>query len=133
MNLTDKIVVIHRPKQPHTAPVLAQWVAVPAALQRRDEGLPLLKASHATLKRNMGQGYPAAAEASFYIALVHAENPLLEAEKTEIFNQLQQVDKLASNNFKILFQACRQWKLGVMACCILTLSFSKKVLTDYTL
>ena len=65
-----------------------------AASQQYKDALPLLDASRATLERNMGKEYPAAAEASFYIALAHAANPLMEAEKDEIHSELARVSSL---------------------------------------
>ncbi|KAK9805793.1 hypothetical protein WJX73_000212 [Symbiochloris irregularis] len=60
------------------------------AVQRYDDALPLLKSAKATLEGNLGKEYPAAAEARFYIALAHAANPFLEAEKQEIQEQMSQ-------------------------------------------
>ena len=45
------------------------------------------------MQHGMGSDYPAAGEARFYVALVHASNPLLEAEKHEIYKELEQVLK----------------------------------------
>lgn len=61
------------------------------AREKHEDALPLLKSSLEILQRNLGPEYPAAAEARFYLALVHASNPLLEAERSEIYDQLEQV------------------------------------------
>ena len=60
-------------------------------MDRHEDALPLLKASQSTMQHSMGKNYPAAGEARFYIALSHASNPLLEAEKHEIYSELEQV------------------------------------------
>lgn len=65
-----------------------------AATKRYDEALSLLKASRSTLCDRMGREYPAAAEAGFYIALAHASNPFLEAERDEIFNELEKAGSM---------------------------------------
>lgn len=69
----------------------AHPLAVPAAMGDQQEGLKLLKGALGILQHSMGENYPAAGEARFYIALTHASNPLLEAERREIYKELEQV------------------------------------------